>query len=92
MQEKLHELKKDVSHIVAIRGKGLMLAIEISVDPKELIRACAKEGLLLCKTGGPAVRFLPPLNVSLEQIDEGISRLRNAFLHIGEGNGSTSKN
>ena len=38
MQEKLHELKKDVSHIVAIRGKGLMLAIEISVEPKELIR------------------------------------------------------
>ncbi len=84
---KLEELQHSVADIVAVRGKGLMLAIQVSIEPKELIAACAEQGLLVCKTGGPAVRFLPPLNVSLNEIDLAVNKLKEAFTRIGGGNG-----
>lgn len=61
-----------------------MLAIEVDVNPKQLIASCAGHGLLICKTGGNAVRFLPPLNVTKEQVDEGVQKLQSAFAMIGD--------
>ncbi|MBN1560248.1 aspartate aminotransferase family protein [candidate division KSB1 bacterium] len=90
MFEKLTELKKDVPYIIDVRGRGLMLAIELAIEAKLLVNACANEGLLICKTAGQAVRFLPPLNISREQIDMGIAKLKSAFIKIGESNGSPS--
>jgi len=83
--EQLKSLQSKIEHITQIRGKGLMLAIEIDVDPKQLIQACAAQGLLICKTGGAAVRFLPPLNVTQKQVDEGVQKLQAAFDMIGDG-------
>ncbi|MBN1466689.1 aspartate aminotransferase family protein [candidate division KSB1 bacterium] len=87
---KLTELQKELPFITAVRGKGLMLAIALTIEPKLLISACAAEGLLVCKTAGQAVRFLPPLNITREQIDMGIAKLKAAFIKIGESNGSPS--
>ena len=77
--ERLLHVQEESPHVVAVRGKGLMLAIEIDVEPKDLIAACAENGLLICKTGGPAVRFLPPLNVTAAQIDECVHKLTLAL-------------
>ncbi len=87
--QQLQELQKKSPVIKEIRGKGLMLAMEIDVDPKSLIAACAEKGLLICKTGGQAVRFLPPLNVTEKQIEKGLQKLQAALDEMGEGNGST---
>jgi acetylornithine/N-succinyldiaminopimelate aminotransferase len=81
--EKLLQLKSKFNTVVAVRGRGLMLAIELSIEPKELIQACAEEGLLICKTGGSSVRFLPPLNVTLAQIEEGVEKLERALANLG---------
>ena len=88
--QKLLDMQRAFPQIAAVRGKGLMLAIEITVDPKALISACADEGLLICKTGGPAVRFLPPLNVSKDEIDMGMNKLKSALIKIGGGDGTAS--
>ena len=82
--QQLTALQKNFKQITNVRGKGLMLAISLTVDPKELIRACAENGLLICKTGGDAVRFLPPLNVAKKQIDEGVQKLHAALSDLGE--------
>ncbi len=85
--QQLQKLQRSLPEIVSVRGKGLMLAIQISVEPKDLIAACAEQGLLICKTGGPAVRFLPPLNVSKKEIDLGIKKLESAFATLGGSHG-----
>ena len=82
--QKLLELKTRFETIVEVRSRGLMLAVELSIEPKLLISACAEQGLLICKTGGPAVRFLPPLIVTRAQIDEGVEKLAVALAKLGE--------
>ncbi len=87
--QQLQALKKKSTVIKEIRGKGLMLGIELDIDPKALIDACAEKGLLICKTGGQAVRFLPPLNVDKKQIDKGLQKLQAALDETGDENGTT---
>jgi len=80
--EKLHELQAKVPGISSIRGKGLMIGIELKVDPGTVIKKCAEDGLLICKTGGNAVRFLPPLIVEKDHIDEALVKFENVLLTL----------
>ncbi|WP_086731892.1 4-aminobutyrate--2-oxoglutarate transaminase, partial [Streptomyces fradiae] len=77
-----------------IRGRGAMIAIELVKDPatKEpnpeaagaLAKACHAEGLLVltCGTYGNVLRFLPPLVIGEELLNEGLDILENAFAGI----------
>ena len=56
-----------------------MLGLELTIDPQELISACIEEGLLICKTGGNAVRMLPPQTVQKQHVDDAVVKLRNAL-------------
>ena len=78
----LKELKKNFAEIIAVRGKGLMIGIELDGSPQPLIDACAENGLLVCKTGGNAFRLLPPLIIEKEHVDEAIEKLTRAFLEV----------
>jgi len=66
----------------AARGLGLLCAIELAprsgVEPAALGAACREHGLLLTRGGEHAVRFLPPLNVSPEEIAEALQRFERA--------------
>ena len=65
------------------RGLGLLQAFEIGesagFDSTALIAACREEGLLLCKGGGGSVRVLPPLNVTVADLDDFLVRLGRAL-------------
>ncbi|MBN1479952.1 aspartate aminotransferase family protein [candidate division KSB1 bacterium] len=87
----LKELQQRFPEIVDVRGKGLMLAIELAIEPKLLVSACAEAGLLICKTGGQAVRFLPPLNVTRDEMDLAARRLASALENIRGGDDQTSQ-
>ena len=77
-----------------IRGRGLMVALEAvrtehdnTFEPypqraSELLEACKQNGLLLGKGGafGNVIRITPMLNVTPDEIDEGISKLNEAIL------------
>ncbi len=55
-----------------VRGKGLMLGIKLkSGDAHEVLTRCAQEGLLVL-TAKDLVRFLPPLTITKEDIDQGL--------------------
>jgi len=88
--EQLSKLQENVPGISSIRGRGLMVGIELEVDPGTVIKKCAKEGLLICKTGGNAVRFLPPLIVENLLIDEAIKIFKNVLLAVGKQNAEKS--
>ncbi|WP_245391590.1 aspartate aminotransferase family protein [Thioflexithrix psekupsensis] len=67
----------------AIRGKGLMIGIELSQDCTALPKAALAKQLLINVTAGRAVRLLPPLIISDAEADliiEGVSELIDTFL------------
>ncbi len=55
-----------------VRGEGLMIGVALKEKTaKDMLLNCAKEGLLIL-TAKDMVRFLPPLNISYEEIDSGL--------------------
>jgi acetylornithine/N-succinyldiaminopimelate aminotransferase len=61
-----------------VRGMGLMLGIPLcsSVNPKELVPKCMELGLLIITAGSDALRMLPPLTITYEELDEGLAILK----------------
>jgi len=71
-KEKLDSLKEKYSFIHEIRGKGLMLGMELKIEGKPLVDKARDKGLLINVTAGNVLRFLPPLVVTHEDIDEAV--------------------
>lgn len=67
---KLEELKDKYPIIKDIRGRGLLIGMEMSPKIKDFQISCFKNGLLLAPAGSNTIRFLPPLNVNKDEIDE----------------------
>jgi len=65
----LEKLKMKYGFIKDVRGKGLLIGMELDFDGKEIVTTCLKEGLLINCTMDRVLRFMPPLVVSLEEID-----------------------
>ena len=69
--------------MLAVRGRGLMLACELDVAAPELVRrALLEQRLVVNATGPTTVRLLPPLIVSEAEVDEGLERLRRGARRI----------
>jgi predicted acetylornithine/succinylornithine family transaminase len=67
-------------HVLAVRGRGLMLACELDVDAVALARrALLRERLLVNATGPTTLRLLPPLILSDQQLQDGLARLAAAL-------------
>ncbi|NQS89042.1 aspartate aminotransferase family protein [Patescibacteria group bacterium] len=79
-QGKLQNLKKRFSFIQEIRGKGLMLGMELNIkEGKRIVEECREKGLLINLTVGKVLRFIPPLIVENSDIDEAVDILENVF-------------
>ncbi len=69
----LQQLKQELSNVegvVDIRGKGLMLGIELNKDCGDLVKQALDQKLLINVTAGKTIRLLPPLIITKEQADE----------------------
>lgn len=64
----LEELKSKHKIIREIRGKGLMIGVELKFEIKDILMEGIKNGLLLLYSGRNILRFLPPLVISEEDI------------------------
>ncbi len=72
----------ELPHVLAVRGRGLMLACELDIDAPALVRrALLSERLVANATGPTTLRLLPPLTVSAAEVDEALARLRRALTH-----------
>lgn len=70
-------------HVVDVRGKGLMIGIELDRPCGELVKRALEQGLLINVTAERVVRLLPPLILSdaeADQIVQQVSHLIQAFL------------
>jgi LysW-gamma-L-lysine/LysW-L-ornithine aminotransferase len=69
----------DSPKIREVRGLGLMLAIEFKVPAKEVVQKLQAEGVLVLPTGPRAIRLLPPLVITKEQIEEVVEKLKEVL-------------
>ena len=68
-------LNENLEIVKAVRGLGLMLGIEIDGDSSILQKKAVENGLLVLTAGKNVVRLLPPLNISVEDVKEGLKIL-----------------
>ena len=80
LQRRLNELKSRFSFVKDVRGKGLLVAMEFESDiAGQLLTHANAGGLLLNAVKPNAIRFMPPLNVTVEEIDQAMSLLGDAL-------------
>jgi 4-aminobutyrate aminotransferase / (S)-3-amino-2-methylpropionate transaminase / 5-aminovalerate transaminase len=73
----LHALQSEFNQIEDVRGLGPMLAMELSSGAPEIIEAARERGLLLLLAGKRnVIRFLVPLVVGDDELDEGLAILK----------------
>jgi acetylornithine aminotransferase/acetylornithine/N-succinyldiaminopimelate aminotransferase len=79
LQEYALSLQAQYKEIVDVRGMGLMLGIEFSGGANMINTKCLEKGLLLNAIGDKILRFLPPLNVSMEEIEKACGILKQVL-------------
>ena len=73
MKSKLTALKDRFSFITEVRGMGLLIGLEMKEDfSSQIVAESLNSGLLLNAVRPNMIRFMPPLNVSKEEIDSAI--------------------
>lgn len=87
--QRLHELKRDYPCIGEVRGQGLMIGMELIESDadrtparslcEDVVTRAFHNGLLLLSCGASTVRFMPPLNVSMQEVDEAMVMLRTGL-------------
>jgi len=75
------------SQIKEIRGRGLILGMQLTRDPNPIVTAARERGLLIITCGTNTLRFVPPLVISEEEIEEGLGILGEAMRVVFEGRG-----
>jgi predicted acetylornithine/succinylornithine family transaminase len=68
--KRLEELKKEYAFIKEVRGKGLIIGMELSIPGAEIVNKCLDKGLLINCTGETILRFLPALIIKEAEVDE----------------------
>ena len=75
----LEGLKKKYGFVKDVRGMGLLVGMELDFEGKDIVTACLKEGFLINCTMNTVLRFIPPLIISEEEIDQLVASLDTIF-------------
>jgi acetylornithine/succinyldiaminopimelate/putrescine aminotransferase len=81
--KKLEEVKRKFPFIQEVRGRGLILAIELKIEGGPMVKEMMQKGFLINCTMGNVLRFLPPLIITKEEIDQMMSALEEVFSNCG---------
>ena len=79
---KLEEMKKQFPFVKEVRGKGLILGMELKMDGGSIVKEMLKKRILINCTMGNVLRFLPPLIVTQEEVDRVVKTLAEVFEHV----------
>jgi 4-aminobutyrate aminotransferase len=98
LEKRLHELAAEHEAVGDVRGRGLMLAIDLVKDPetrepakhlqRDLVQAAFKRGLLVLPCGASAVRLIPPLTVDEETLDAAVEVLSETLKSLDPNAGA----
>ena len=83
LEEGLTSLKHRQESITDVRGMGLLWAVQFSTDAAAaVVSACNDAGLLLNMLRPNAVRLMPPLTISKDEVDLGLERLEAGLTKV----------
>ena len=86
LEQGLQKIASNHDFVTGVRGLGLLWAMQFDSDMSAAIYpACIKEGLLLGLLRPNAIRLMPPLTVTREEIDEAIERLDTGLTAAAKG-------
>jgi len=74
-KDKLLELKQKHFIIDSVRGIGLMIGVQLTKPGKEIVDKCLEKGLRINCTNETVLRFMPPMIVTKDQIDQAVDIL-----------------
>jgi len=77
--DRLHGLRAAHPMVKAVRGKGLILGMEVTVPARGIVAACMERGLLVLTAGDNVVRFVPPLVITEGDVDQAVTILEAAL-------------
>ena len=86
---KLEELAKRHKFIKEVRGRGLMIGVELSIPGKQIVLDAIEQGLLMNCTHDTVLRMLPPYIITEKEIDRGIRILNKVFKTAAKQSSST---
>ena len=78
----LEEIEKKFPFVKEVRGKGLILGMELKIDGSSIVKEMLRKKILINCTMGNVLRFLPPLIVAKEEIDRVVKTLEEVFRGI----------
>ena len=83
LMDKLEDLKTRFSNISEVRGKGMLIALEFDEDiAADALSKANETGVLLNMVKPNTLRLMPALNISEEDVDEGVDRLAQALTKL----------
>ena len=81
--EELNSLKEKYPQIIRnVRGKGLLIGMELSIKGDDIVQECIKKGVVINCTMERVLRFLPPLDINPIDIDALMDILSEVFSSI----------
>ncbi|MDQ0162419.1 acetylornithine transaminase [Aeribacillus alveayuensis] len=82
LKQQLIEQLQDEPLVKDIRGKGLMIGIELNTDVQNVLTSLRENGLLALPAGPKVIRLLPPLTVTKQEMEKAVHLLAsNIHLH-----------
>ncbi len=75
----IRDFLNGIKGVSSLSGIGLMIGISTDKNAGDIAKKCLEKGLLVLTAHGNRVRLLPALNISKEEIDEGLSILREVI-------------
>ena len=86
VEQRLHSMEDRLDLVTGVRGKGLMWAVQLGREAAaDVASRCLERGLIVQAVRPDAVRLLPPLTVSREELDEGLEILESVLREAGGG-------
>jgi predicted acetylornithine/succinylornithine family transaminase len=78
----LEAIQKKFPFVKEVRGRGLILGIELRIDGSSIVKEMLRKKILINCTMGNVLRFLPPLIVTQEEIDRVVKALEEVFQEL----------
>lgn len=82
IMSKLMNMKEKYPIIKDVRGRGLIIGVELSIEGMDLVKKCLEYGLLLNCIGTNVIRIVPPLIINESHADEALAILESALADI----------
>lgn len=84
LEQKLDELVEKYDFLITRRGKGLMQGVVCKLPVGKVAAAALEQGLIVITAGADVLRFVPPLVIEKQHVDEMIEKLEKALLSVHE--------